>query len=292
MPPPAAAASQAVIVITGASSGFGRGVALQLAADGASVVLAARRAELLAELARECERAGARRALSVPTDVSRREEVERLADTAVREFGRIDVWINDAGVGALGPFERVPLELHDQVVKTDLLGTLYGSYCAYREFLKQGKGTLINVSSGLGTDTASGYSSYCAAKHGVVGLSETLRQEVEEKGLRGVFICTVMPGAHDTPFFDHAANYTGRAMQAPRPLRDPRNVVDAIASLVQDPESPRIVPGSGVSALVTRHRRWSWKKARVPATREAPTDSPGAVSSPLALGTGVSSGRR
>jgi NAD(P)-dependent dehydrogenase (short-subunit alcohol dehydrogenase family) len=281
-----------VIVITGASSGFGRGVALQLAADGASLVLAARRAELLAELARECERAGAWRALSVPTDVSVREEVERLADAAVRQLGRIDVWINDAGVGALGPFERVPLELHAQVVKTDLLGTLYGSYCAYQQFVKQGSGTLINVSSGLGREPASGYSSYCAAKHGVVGLSETLRQEVEEKGLRGVFICTVMPGAHDTPFFDHAANYTGRKMQPPRPLRDPRNVVDAIASLVQDPENPRIVPGSGVSALVTRHRRWSWKARPAPAASEAPTDSPGAVSSPLALGTGVSAGRR
>src|SRR6185369_8271348 len=114
-----------VVVITGASSGFGKGAALRFAEEGASVVLAARRGDLLEALVRECESRGGR-ALAVPTDVGEPEEVERLARAAVEKFGRIDVWVNDAGVGALGPFERVPLELHEQVVKTDLLGTLYG----------------------------------------------------------------------------------------------------------------------------------------------------------------------
>src|SRR4051812_41802965 len=108
-----------VVVITGASSGFGKGAALRFAAEGAKVVLAARRAELIEQLARDCEASGAE-ALAVPADVSKRVDVERLADATLMRFGRIDVWINNAGVGALGPFERVPLEDHVQVIDTNL----------------------------------------------------------------------------------------------------------------------------------------------------------------------------
>src|SRR5690348_15639887 len=129
------------IVITGASSGFGKGTALELARNGANLILAARRDTLLDELARECESAGAT-AIPVPTDVGRREEVETLAEAALSRFGRIDVWINNAGVGAIGRFEAVPLEEHVKVIETDLMGTLYGSYYAYRCFLAQGSGTL------------------------------------------------------------------------------------------------------------------------------------------------------
>ena len=106
--------SAKIVVITGASSGFGKGAARRFAEEGASLALAARRGDLLAELAAECASAGAR-AVPVPADVSRREDVERVAEAAVEAFGRIDVWINDAGVGALGRFERVPLEDHEQV---------------------------------------------------------------------------------------------------------------------------------------------------------------------------------
>src|SRR3954463_13876838 len=112
-----------VVVITGASSGFGKGAALAFAENGANVVLAARRGDLLEELARECQGSGAK-ALAVQTDVSRREEVERLAEAATRSLGRIDVWVNDAGVGALGRFERIPLDVHEHVIRTNLLGTL------------------------------------------------------------------------------------------------------------------------------------------------------------------------
>lgn len=84
-------------------------------------------------------------------------------------FGRIDIWINNAGVGALGRFETVPLDDHVKVIETDLMGTLYGSYFAYRQFLHQGDGVLINMASELGRHTAPYYASYTAAKHGVVG---------------------------------------------------------------------------------------------------------------------------
>ena len=137
-----------VIVITGASSGFGKGTALKFATAGASVVLAARREQLLDELVQECEAAGGH-AISVPTDVSQAIEVEQLGQAAIARFGHINIWINNAGVGTLGRFEEIPLTDHQQVIQTDLLGTLYGSYFAMRHFRERGSGTLINLASGL-----------------------------------------------------------------------------------------------------------------------------------------------
>jgi short-subunit dehydrogenase len=288
-----------VVVITGASSGFGKGTALALAQRGASVVLAARRGDLLDEVARACEHAGVR-ALAVPTDVSRREDVEELSRRALDVFSRIDVWINDAGVGALGPFERVPLEDHEQVIRTDLMGTLYGSYVAYRQFLAQNEGILINIASELGRHTVPYYASYAAAKHGVVGLSNALRQEVGQKGSTTVHICLVLPTAHDTPFFDHAANYTGHEVQAPTPLHDPQNVIDTLVRLIEDPEDQTIVGADGIVKIVMRNlvpgleERMAAKQMHRTQMQDAPrgADSPGAVRSPAPEGTGVSGGRR
>jgi NAD(P)-dependent dehydrogenase (short-subunit alcohol dehydrogenase family) len=280
-----------VVVITGASSGFGKGAALKFAEEGATVVLAARRGELLEELARECERYGGR-ALAVPTDVSRREEVERLAETAVKSCGRIHVWVNDAGVGALGPFDRIPIEVHEQVIRTDLLGTLYGSYCAYRRFVGQGSGVLINIASELGREAAPYYSSYCAAKHGVVGLTGALRAEIVEKKLKDIHALAVLPGAHDTPFFDHAANYTGQALAAPESLFDPQNVVETIVRLAAEPRDPRIVGRDG-EVTIPNLSLADKAPAQPPSKRPGSSnDSPGAVRAPVPQGTGVSAGRR
>ncbi len=133
-PPPL---SQQVIIITGASSGFGRGAALAFAAKGASVVLVARRGALLEALAVECKANGGD-ALAFPVDVSRREETKKVMNAAVERFGRIDTWINNAGVGAIGQFEDVPIIDHEQVLRTNLFGTLYGSYAAMQNFRVNG----------------------------------------------------------------------------------------------------------------------------------------------------------
>ena len=288
-----------VIVITGASSGFGKGAALRFAGEGARLVLAARRAELVEDLAIECGSAGAR-ALGVPTDVSREEDIERLAQAALQEFGRIDVWINDAGVGALGRFERIPLADHAQVIATNLLGTLYGSWFAYRQFLRQGAGILINIASELGGHTVPYYSSYAAAKHGVVGLGESLRQEIRQNGIANVQVCTVMPAAHDTPFFDHAANYTGHEIRPPRPLHDPQNVVETLVRLAENPQDRDIVGADGVVKLLMKklapalEERIAGSYMQRVQMEKAPVapDSPGAVRAPMREGTGVSGGRR
>jgi short-subunit dehydrogenase len=224
-----------VIVITGASSGFGKGCAMKFAGEGASVVLAARREHLLDDLARHCENAGSR-ALAVPTDVAQENDVRQLAEAAVLRFKRIDVWINNAGSGAVGIFEEIPLADHLRVIETDLIGTLYGSYFAMQQFWRQGAGILINVASVIGKVPAPYFSSYAAAKHGVVGLSASLRHELQQAKVENIRVCTVMPSTFDTPFFEHAGQYTGRQATPIPPTEDPRKVVDAIADLVLHPK--------------------------------------------------------
>ncbi len=288
-----------VIVITGASSGFGRGAAIALAEQGALLVLAARREPVLDELVHELRTAG-RRALSVSTDVSVREDVEALARAALTTHGRIDVWINNAGVGAIGPFERVPLDDHVRVIETNLLGTLYGTYCAYRQFLLQGSGTLINIASELGKYTVPYYASYAAAKHGVVGLDDALQQEIEQAGHEGIHVCTVLPTAHDTPFFDHAANYTGHAVQAPKPLHEPRDVIETIVRLVRDPRNSEIVGADGVVKVFLRSvapalaKKLGARQMHKTQMENAPPaeDSTGSLRSPVVGGTDVSGGRK
>jgi short-subunit dehydrogenase len=287
-----------VIVITGASSGFGKGAALEFARQGAKVVLAARRADQLEELAAQCRAEGGE-AIVCPADVSKREDVERLASMALSTFGRIDVWVNNAGVGAIGAFERIPLDVHEQVIATNLLGVLYGSHLAYSQFLSQGSGILINIASELGFGTVPYYSSYTAAKHGVVGLADSLRQEVKQNKLEGIHICTIMPTAHDTPFFEHAANYSDHEIVPPKPLHDPQHVVDAIVRIARSPEDKEIVGADGVVKLVMANvlagvsEKMGAKQMHRTIEKAPPSgDSPGAVLEPVSEGTEVSGGHR
>jgi short-subunit dehydrogenase len=113
--------------------------------------------------------------------VSSRDAVANLAARAIDRFGGFNVWINDAGVAAIGRFDEVPLEDHEQVIKTDLMGTLYGSYLAVKHFRERGGGTLINVASAIGKIPVPLYASYAAAKFGIVGLSDAIRQELGEE---------------------------------------------------------------------------------------------------------------
>lgn len=288
-----------VVVVTGASSGFGKGAVLAFAREGAQLALAARRGELLADLASQLESMGVD-ALAVPTDVSEEGSVEELCRQTVEKYGRIDVWINNAGVGAIGPFERVPLQDHVQVIQTNLLGTLYGTYFAYRQFLAQGSGILINVSSELGRHTVPYYASYAAAKHGVVGLDDALQQELLQNDHGEIHVCTVLPTAHDTPFFDHAANYSGHETVAPDPLHDPDDVVETLVRLAYDPKDSEIVGADGTVKLVMKRlapglsKKMAAKQVHRSQIEKAPPgpDKPGAVRRPMAEGTEVSGGRR
>jgi NADP-dependent 3-hydroxy acid dehydrogenase YdfG len=155
-----------VIVITGAASGIGRATALVLAKKGAHLVLAARGEEPLEELARQCEALGVR-CLRVPTEVTEASEVRALATQAVGAFGRIDGWVNTAGVYLRGRLEETPDDTFHQVMETNFFGTVYGTRAALAQFRHQGRGTVINVSSGFGSTPGPEVSAYAASKSAV-----------------------------------------------------------------------------------------------------------------------------
>jgi len=159
----------ALVVITGASSGIGRATAQAFACQGARLVLAARDPEALEEAAQECRQRGAE-AFAVPTDMTLSDSVEHLA-TEAAQFGggRIDIWINNAGVGAVGRFDETPMDAHEQVVQTDLLGYLRGAHVVLPYFKQQNGGVLINTLS-VGSWLAQPYAvAYSTAKFGLVG---------------------------------------------------------------------------------------------------------------------------
>lgn len=213
-------------VITGASSGIGRGVALALAREHANVVLAARGTAALDEVARQAQAAGAA-ALVVTTDVSRPEDVERLAQQAVARFGRIDVWINNAGVGLIGRFEQIPVAHQARVVDVNVNGVIYGSHAALTQFTRQGEGTLVNVGSVESEVPLAYQATYAASKHAVLALGRALNEELRLAGQRRIHVATVMPFATDTPLYDHIANFSGHTPRSMLP-DEPAKVVNVI----------------------------------------------------------------
>ncbi len=226
--------SDSVIVVTGASSGIGRATALSLARSGATLLLAARRELPLRELAQECAHVGGR-AQVVPTDVTDAGAVQHLAATALEHHGRLDGWINNAAVSLFGRFEEVPLEAFRRVVETNFFGYVHGARAALPRFREQGHGVLVNVSSVAGRAGQPYTSAYCASKFAINGLSACLREELMDE--EEIHVCTVLPGSVDTPLFQHAANYTGRAVQPIDPLLPPARVARAIVSCLENPRS-------------------------------------------------------
>jgi NAD(P)-dependent dehydrogenase (short-subunit alcohol dehydrogenase family) len=224
--------SEAVIVITGASSGIGRATALAAAAQKASVVVASRQEAALNEVVQECERLGGK-ALAVRADVTDEKQVLHLAAKAIDRFGRIDAWVNAAAVTLLSGFEDAPSDVFRRVVETNFFGYVHGARAALAQFRGQGKGVLINISSVLGKTGAPYSSAYSASKFAIAGFSESLRMEL--RSTPGIHVCTVFPATVDTPLFQHAANYTGRAVAAPPPVYQPEEVAAAILRCVTRP---------------------------------------------------------
>ena len=242
-----------VVVVTGASSGIGRATATALAARGARLVLIARDSESLEQAAAACAAAGAE-TLTSAADVSDPDAVEEAARRAVERFGRIDVWVNAASVIMFGSFVEVPLEDVRRVLDVNLMGYVHGCRAALPRMITQGRGVVVNVSSLLGVVALPYGSSYTMAKFAIRGLGGSLRQELRLSGVRGVKVCTVLPGPIDTPIFANAANYSGRRSRALPPLCTPERVARVILNQIRVPRPEVIAGGLLGHAFFLQHK--------------------------------------
>ncbi|MES2033102.1 MAG: SDR family NAD(P)-dependent oxidoreductase [Pseudomonadota bacterium] len=243
--------SELVVVIAGASSGFGRGAALQLGAHGAKVVVAARRKAMLDEVVAEIEASGGR-ALAVVTDVSDPAQVTALAGAAVAAFGRIDVWVNNVGVGAIGYFWDIPIQDHARLVDVNLKGLIYGAHAALNQFRVQGYGTLINTGSIDSETPLALQNTYAATKAAVLSLGRILNEELKLADEDNIRVGTIMPWGVDTPWWTHAANYTGHAPRMAL-LDDPQLVADAIVHACLDPKEEQPVGWKAKGSDISHH---------------------------------------
>ncbi|MGM9511620.1 SDR family oxidoreductase [Larkinella sp. GY13] len=188
-----------VIVITGASSGMGEAAARHLSALGATVVLGARRADRIDELAKEIQDQGGK-ALAMATDVTQRDQVKKLVDSAVDQFERVDVILNNAGVMPLSPMDRLNVDEWDTMIDVNIKGVLNGIAAVLPYMKEQKSGQIINTSSVAGHKVFTGSAVYSATKFAVRALTEGLRMEVKPYNIRTTIVC---PGAVKTELLDH-----------------------------------------------------------------------------------------
>lgn len=246
--------NERVAVITGASSGIGMATALKFAEEGYNVVLTARRLKELVKVGQQCEEQGVR-AIVLALDVTDDQSIHKLRDEAVKAFGHINVWVNNAGVLLIGKFQEVPVEDMRRVMDTNFFGTVHGSHAALQQFRSQGFGTLINVSS---IDAAAPHpyaSIYSASKAAVRALGESLRMELRLEGFyKSIHVCTVLPFAVDTNIFQNAANYTGQQVRALEPAYDTQYTAKRILNLARHPRRKIIIgPAGRMMALQNAH---------------------------------------
>jgi short-subunit dehydrogenase len=217
---------QQVIVITGASSGIGLATAEAAAREGAKLVLASRSERTLDEIVRRINENGGE-AIHVTADVGDRRQVQRIAEEAVRSFGRIDTWINDAGVSIYGRLDEVTEEDNRRLFDTNFWGVVNGSLVALPHLRTDG-GALINVGSEVSDAVVPLQGMYSASKHAVKGFTDALRVEVEEIDEAPVSVTLIQPTAVDTPYPQHAKNYMDQEPKLPTPMIDPEKVAEAI----------------------------------------------------------------
>ena len=284
------------IVITGASSGNGKALALALAKEGANLVLAARREHLLNDLARECEELGVR-ALAVKTDITKDDELRHLYNRALLFSDSIDVWVNNAGVLAMGEFSKTPWGLCHQLVMTNLIGSMHAAHLIVPHFIKNNKGMLIHMNSLSAFIPTPHVAAYSASKVGLKGFSEALRYELTP--YKDIHVCDVFATFMDTTGLDHAANFTEHKLAPPPPVYDPCDTAAAIVKLIQHPK-PSIYLGANsyigrvAHALAPETLGHVMDKLTRFALKRSPHEpkTEGNIMEPVEKGTGVHGGWR
>jgi NAD(P)-dependent dehydrogenase (short-subunit alcohol dehydrogenase family) len=241
--------NEQVMVITGASSGIGLVTAKNAAQRGACVVLASRNEKDL-DAATEAIRQTGGRAAPAVADVAEATQVDSIADIAIREFGRIDTWVNNAAVSMYGRITELSIEDMRRQMDVNYWGQVYGSRTAVRH-LRHSGGALINVGSALSDRAIPLQGGYCAAKHALKAFTDTLRMELEEEGVP-IAVTLVKPASIDTPFFEKARTYLGVEPQPVPPVYAPEVVSEVILHAAQQPLRELIAGGSGVKLSAAR----------------------------------------
>ena len=188
-----------VVVVTGASSGIGRAVALAFGAAGARVAAVARSAEGLAEVAAQMRGLG-QTCMTVPCDVTDLRQVDDMARSVIAAWGRVDVLVNNAGIGAHGPFLSVPFSDFERIMRVNFFGAVHCTSAMLQQMILQKSGKIVNVSSMIGKRAYPANAAYCSSKFALEGFTESLRTEVRHQGIQVILIC---PGLTETAFFDH-----------------------------------------------------------------------------------------
>jgi NAD(P)-dependent dehydrogenase (short-subunit alcohol dehydrogenase family) len=238
-----------VIVITGASSGIGLVTARHAAQRGARVVLAARNEKDLHSATEGIRRAGGRAVYAV-ADVADPAQVDAIAETALRDFGGIDTWVNNAAVSMYGRIMDLPIEDMRRQMDVNYWGQVYGSRTAVRHLRRTG-GAVINVGSALSDRAIPLQGGYCAAKHALKAFTDALRMELEEQGIP-VAVTLVKPASIDTPFFEKARTVLGVEPQPVPPVYAPEVVSEVILHAAQHPLRELIAGGSGAKLSAAR----------------------------------------
>lgn len=229
-----------VALVVGASSGIGRATARLLATDGADLVLLARDRARLEVVADECRTAGAATVTVAPGDVLDRDRLEEVVADAVARYGRIDLVVQSAAVMAYGTIEELPPDVFERVVDVTVKGTANVARATLPRLRAQdGGGTLVVVTSLLASVPVPMVGAYITAKWAQLGLSRVL--QLETRDAPDVHVCTVAPGAIDTPIYRHAARYGTGVPKPPPPVAPPERVAKAIVACLDRPRRTRNV---------------------------------------------------
>lgn len=239
-----------LVVITGASSGVGLAAVEAFAQQGCNIVAVARGEKGINEVLDYCNQLNIQ-AIGICADVSIAEEVEKIADQALAMGGKIDIWVNNAGVMASGKFEEIPMEIHQQVIKTNLFGYMHGAYNAIKIFKAQNEGILINNVSIGGFMPAPFSAVYSASKHGIRGMMECLQGEISNR--KNIHICNLYPQLQNSTGNLHSAKYSGFDMQIPFIASDPHETAAKMVEVAIHPKKD-VFPDLKAAAITTTYK--------------------------------------
>jgi short-subunit dehydrogenase len=240
------------VVVTGASAGLGRAIALEFAKQGDRVALLARDPGRLKEAADEVEQAGGT-ALAVPADVADWHAVGDAAARVARELGPVDVWVNNAMASVFGPFTALSVPEFTRATAVTYLGFVHGTKAALESMLERDRGVIVQVGSALAYRAIPLQSAYCGAKHAIVGFTSSLRTELRHQG-SGVQVTMVHMPALNTPQFDWVRSYLGRKPQPVAPIYQPEVGARAVRYAAEHPRRRAYYVGVSTSLTVAANK--------------------------------------